>query len=217
MPKVKANHLTMNYDQQGSGNPLGIRGSEVVVFEECSQTPTYESRGVQPEDAGVLEAARGLIRACLSPTFARDGAPMTDIRGPTAADEAELRRLADELLITTDLKDWSTARALFIDGPIEVDMSSPTGGGPVQLTADGSSPGSEQASIRARSATTWLLITESRCRPTGQRSGRTATHGTGCRRCLPAQTAGRRGATTGSPVGGSVGSGGWTGSATTPS
>jgi hypothetical protein len=42
MPKVKANRLTMNYDQQGSGNPLGIRGSEVVVFEECSQTPTYE-------------------------------------------------------------------------------------------------------------------------------------------------------------------------------
>jgi hypothetical protein len=61
---------------------------------------------------------------------------MTDIRRPTAADEAELRRLADELFITTDLKDWGTARALFVDGPIEVDMSSLAGGGPVQLTAD---------------------------------------------------------------------------------
>ena len=54
----------------------------------------------------------------------------------TAADEAELRRLTDELFITTDLKDWSAARALFADGPIDVDMSSLVGGGPVQLTAD---------------------------------------------------------------------------------
>ena len=61
---------------------------------------------------------------------------MTDTRHPTAADEAELRRLADELFITTDLKDWSTARALFVEGPIEVDMSSLAGGGPVQLTAE---------------------------------------------------------------------------------
>jgi hypothetical protein len=49
---------------------------------------------------------------------------------------AELRRMADELFITTDLKDWSAARALFIDGPIEVDMSSLASGAAVQLTAD---------------------------------------------------------------------------------
>lgn len=53
-----------------------------------------------------------------------------------ASDEAAVRLLADELFITTDLKDWKAARTLFADGPIEVDMSSLAGGGPVQLTAD---------------------------------------------------------------------------------
>ena len=51
-------------------------------------------------------------------------------------DEAELRRLTDELFINTDLKDWTAARALCAEGSIEVDMSSLVGGGPVQLTAD---------------------------------------------------------------------------------
>jgi hypothetical protein len=51
-------------------------------------------------------------------------------------DVAELRRLTDELFITTDLKDWDALRALFVDGPIEVDMSSLAGGSPVQTTAD---------------------------------------------------------------------------------
>jgi len=60
----------------------------------------------------------------------------TKTLGSVAAEEAELRRLTDELFITTDLKDWTAARALFADGPIEVDMSSLVGGGPVQLTAD---------------------------------------------------------------------------------
>jgi hypothetical protein len=51
-------------------------------------------------------------------------------------DETEIRRVTDELFITTDLKDWPAARALFADGPIEVDMSSLVGGAPVQLRAD---------------------------------------------------------------------------------
>jgi hypothetical protein len=51
-------------------------------------------------------------------------------------DEAALRRLTDELFIATDLKEWAAARALFLDGPIEVDMSSLAGGGPVTITAD---------------------------------------------------------------------------------
>ena len=55
---------------------------------------------------------------------------------PQPVDEAELRRLTDELFITTDLKDWAAARALFADGPIEVDMSSLVGGTPTELTAD---------------------------------------------------------------------------------
>jgi SnoaL-like domain len=53
-----------------------------------------------------------------------------------ATDEMEIRRVADELFITTDLKDWAAARLLFADGAIEVDMSSLIGGGPVELTAD---------------------------------------------------------------------------------
>jgi hypothetical protein len=51
-------------------------------------------------------------------------------------DEVAIRRLADELFITTDMKDWTAARALFSDDLIEVDMSSLIGGGPVQMTAD---------------------------------------------------------------------------------
>ncbi|HEU5305404.1 MAG TPA: nuclear transport factor 2 family protein [Gemmatimonadales bacterium] len=51
-------------------------------------------------------------------------------------DVAALRRLADELFITTDLKDWAATRKLFADGQIEVDMSSLGGGGPVWITAD---------------------------------------------------------------------------------
>ncbi len=51
-------------------------------------------------------------------------------------DEHALRRLTDELFLTTDAKDWSAARALFADGEIDVDMSSLAGGGPVRLTAD---------------------------------------------------------------------------------
>ena len=61
---------------------------------------------------------------------------MNTVLHAVAADEAEIRRVADELFITTDLKDWDAARALFADGSIEVDMSSLVGGGPVQLTAD---------------------------------------------------------------------------------
>jgi hypothetical protein len=51
-------------------------------------------------------------------------------------DEQALRRLADELFIATDAKDWSAARALFAEGEIEVDMSSLVGGNAVRVTAD---------------------------------------------------------------------------------
>jgi hypothetical protein len=61
---------------------------------------------------------------------------MTETQFPTAVDESELRQLTDELFITTDLKDWAATRALFVDGPIEVDMSSLVGGDPVDMTAD---------------------------------------------------------------------------------
>jgi len=47
-----------------------------------------------------------------------------------------IRQLVDELFIATDLKDWTATRALFSDGPIEVDMSSLGGGGALQMTAD---------------------------------------------------------------------------------
>lgn len=61
---------------------------------------------------------------------------MVTIPNRAAVDEAKIRRLTDELFITTDLKDWAAARALIAEGPIEVDMSSLVGGGPMVLTAD---------------------------------------------------------------------------------
>src|SRR5687767_11816447 len=51
-------------------------------------------------------------------------------------DLTAIHRLVDELFITTDLKDWAALRGLFIDGEIEVDMSSLVGGGVVRMTAD---------------------------------------------------------------------------------
>jgi hypothetical protein len=48
---------------------------------------------------------------------------MADTPVPSAQDEAEIRRLADELFATTDLKEWAAARALFVDGLLEVDMT----------------------------------------------------------------------------------------------
>jgi hypothetical protein len=55
---------------------------------------------------------------------------------PAPEDANAIRRCTDELFITTDLKDWTAARALFVDGPIEVDMSSLAGGEPLRMTAD---------------------------------------------------------------------------------
>ena len=51
MPKVKVNDITMNYERQGTGEPLiliryladGINASELVVFESCAHAPIYES------------------------------------------------------------------------------------------------------------------------------------------------------------------------------
>lgn len=51
-------------------------------------------------------------------------------------DEQESRQIADLLFIYTDLKDWSAARNLYVDGTLEVDMSYLVGGSPVQMTAD---------------------------------------------------------------------------------
>ncbi len=50
-------------------------------------------------------------------------------------DEHEVRRLADQLFVLTDRKAWDAAAALFVEGEIEVDMSSLAGGGPVRMTA----------------------------------------------------------------------------------
>jgi hypothetical protein len=52
------------------------------------------------------------------------------------SDEHEIRQIADLLFIYTDLKDWFAARNLYVNGLIEVDMSSLVGGEPVQMTAD---------------------------------------------------------------------------------
>ncbi len=51
-------------------------------------------------------------------------------------DENAVRAAADALFRATDAKDWAAARALLADGPIDVDMSSLAGGGPLRITAD---------------------------------------------------------------------------------
>lgn len=48
---------------------------------------------------------------------------------------AELARIIDELFITADRKEWKALEALFVDGPIDVDMTSLTGGTPARITA----------------------------------------------------------------------------------
>lgn len=50
-------------------------------------------------------------------------------------DERAIREAANLLFVYTDHKDWSAATALFVEGPIEVDMSSLVGGGVLQMTA----------------------------------------------------------------------------------
>ena len=55
---------------------------------------------------------------------------------PSLEDEQAIRQIVDLLFISTDQKAWSQARQLFIDGPIEVDMSSLVRGSAVQMTAD---------------------------------------------------------------------------------
>lgn len=50
-------------------------------------------------------------------------------------DERTLRHLADLVFITTDEKRWDDLEALYVDGPIHVDMSSLVGGGAVETTA----------------------------------------------------------------------------------
>jgi len=96
---------------------------------------------IQVRDLGI---AGGVRYSAVPPNSTRArsaGQAARQANAPDAPADAmetaeELRRIADELLITTDLKNWSAARALFVDGPIEVDMSSLAGGGPVQMTAD---------------------------------------------------------------------------------
>jgi len=37
---------------------------------------------------------------------------------PQDSDEMEIRRLTDELFLSTDEKDWPAVRALFVEGPM---------------------------------------------------------------------------------------------------
>jgi hypothetical protein len=54
----------------------------------------------------------------------------------TVDDERAVLRVVDDLFVLTDRKDWAGVRALFADGPVDVDMSSLAGDGPVAITAD---------------------------------------------------------------------------------
>lgn len=51
-------------------------------------------------------------------------------------DERSIRQIVDLLFIYTDQKEWAKARQLFVDGLLDIDMSSLVGGEPVQMTAD---------------------------------------------------------------------------------
>jgi hypothetical protein len=59
-----------------------------------------------------------------------------DAPSQLSPDEYQIRSVADSLFILTDQKEWTAARALFADGPIEVDMSSLVGGTAVRMSAD---------------------------------------------------------------------------------
>ena len=69
---------------------------------------------------------------------------MTQTRDQLLYDEREIAQLADLLFIYTDEKDWKAAQALYVDGPIGVDMSSLNGGGPTQMTAQALFAGFDQ-------------------------------------------------------------------------
>ena len=58
---------------------------------------------------------------------------MTDL--PPLADDRALRLLTDRLFAFTDEKRWDALEALYVDGPIRVDMTSLTGGAPAETTA----------------------------------------------------------------------------------
>ena len=119
---------------------------------------------------------------------------MTETLDRLAADHAELRRLTDELFITTDLKDWAGARALFADGPVDVDMSSLVGGEPIKVTADQLIAGF-QVGLHADKVS-HHLATNYRIEVTGDRAEVWA-HGyswTGSPHCLQVRISGRRGA-----------------------
>jgi len=50
--------------------------------------------------------------------------------------ERAILRTVDDLFILTDRKDWAGVQALFVDGLIDVDMSSVAGGGGAAMTAE---------------------------------------------------------------------------------
>ena len=51
-------------------------------------------------------------------------------------DDRTLRHLAGLLFVRTDEKRWDDLEALYVDGPIDVDMTSLVGGEPAQTTAE---------------------------------------------------------------------------------
>jgi hypothetical protein len=46
------------------------------------------------------------------------------------------RTIDERWWLATEAKDWLAARALFVDGPMDFDMSSLVGGGAVKLAAE---------------------------------------------------------------------------------
>jgi hypothetical protein len=66
----------------------------------------------------------------------QQGTTILPLGGASFEDERAIRQMVDLLFISTDQKEWIRARALFVDGLLEVDTRSLNGGEVLHMTAD---------------------------------------------------------------------------------
>src|SRR5437660_8378946 len=78
MPKVKANHLTMNYDQQGTGDPLILipylaADYACYAFQVADYAKHFTCISIDPRGAGETDKPAGAYSTAL---FADDAAAL---------------------------------------------------------------------------------------------------------------------------------------------
>jgi hypothetical protein len=107
----------------------------VAVMSDAASPATAILRemGVDPDRllTGITDDASGH-----GTMFSGASVERVNLDADTTADERHIRAMTDQLFISTDLKDWPTARPLFADDEIDVDMTSLAGGIPLRMTAD---------------------------------------------------------------------------------